>query len=67
MLPIPTRIRAVAENPEALHLDCYPGNTKEDVSRIIARRTTTPSTPKGTPVMLNFTNYDSRLAQKAKI
>jgi hypothetical protein len=69
MLPIPTRIRAVRENPESPFLDCYPGTPPETLAKIFASRTTvTPPTiqsPKEKP-MLNFTNYDENLAAASK-
>jgi hypothetical protein len=64
-LPLPTKIRAVAEHPDAPLLDCYPG-TKEDVARIYALLTTAPSPIKTTKEkpMLNMTSFDPFLAAK---
>jgi hypothetical protein len=66
MLPIPRKIRAVREDQSAPLLDCYPGLTKEDVTRILAGRTITPPIKPKEKSMLNMTNYDPFLAAKGE-
>ena len=68
MAPIPTRIRAVSEDPKAPFLDCYPDISLEELNKILASRTTSPPTIKSQKEkpMLNFTGYDERLAASSK-
>jgi hypothetical protein len=57
-LPIPTRIRAVRENPEAPFAELYP-ETRTELAIIFASRSTSTKTTKEKPMtMQNFTGYN---------
>jgi hypothetical protein len=69
MLPIPTKIKAVREDPNDPIVNCY----SEDpitLARIFASRSTsttpTPTTPKGKTPMMNMTGYDGNHSKVEK-
>jgi hypothetical protein len=64
MLPIPTKIRAVREDPAAPLVECYP-KTPDALAAIFAARSTptTPTTPKEKPVQ-NMTGFNEHASVK---
>ncbi len=64
MLPIPTKIRAVREDPAAPLVECYP-ETPDALAAIFAARSTptTPTTPKEKPVQ-NMTGFNEHASVK---
>jgi hypothetical protein len=68
MLPTPTKIRAVREDPAAPLVDCYPEDPTT-LARLFATRSTTTPTPTTTPKekpMQNMTNYDGNHSKVEK-
>ncbi len=58
MLPIPTKINAIREDPAAPLVECYQEDPTTLAAIFAARSTTTPTTPTKEKPMLNMTGYD---------